>query len=1312
MHLIIKSYLKSYFKNFIEAFGLIIFMIIIMAAISGILSGVTQYITNFSAIKNSSYQWGASFQLTYNNSENIGDLIQDDQNNLRSGFINYFFTKNPNPDKSFYKPYTPPPGFKTQYNIIDLNSTVYNSWKTNFTNWLARTGNTDLDKIKEGNFLNNKILTAIGRFEHYGALEINNYVNATTASEKETTWTAVTKKIKAFDNTFAGVTNPTLFSAADNYKDLKLLTLEHFSAANFIVKNLFTNIKTDWKYTYFHNVFLDSKKTDPNEKRGFLFEQAQPANTVNGLKVYNTERVNNAVINTGTPAFVNTNAVQTKKFKNETTFSIPSAQAGGTDFKFNVEGNAITLDTVIKKINSTLFAGVTGSARPTPIANYEVVYTNKRIINALAASYFANASDNWTIADASEIYFTSPNNNDFTNLEKVLTPGFSSGDGYNTYKSSPIASATNNLRTSLYINLALSSILLLLGFVFINFTMKKEINKTRSQLGIFKAFGYYNRQLSWIFSLKFFVTAFLGAVVGFAIGIPFQVLSATSFTNSLILPFETVYVAPLFLVAFFLFIPLIFTAISYSLNFYYLRQPILDLIRGNSKARIPILARFFGLIFAKTAFTIRVQVAFTFKAFSKYVIVMLVFFISATLFIFSYTAIDQVQSLTKNLFIQYQSDVDHSSPAAPRLTSGDLESQGSDKVPYFKFLFDNGGTRYIPDNATGALNKATIISAFHKNIGQYSTKFALSLVNPKSSPWPNESFTYKDNSYSNVKDLYTAVKADHASLPTLSEKQQNIWSFMLMAAFKNNTQTAGNPEPFGIVPTPTTDYYQEARTVANAFYEFMGQKPATILNTFDPKSKGTQPFAGSLSDFVSVLLGLNIFSPITAKSAQAPLPAGWYDNQKSSILPGITPISGPNHYILTSEPNFLQQFLPALSLINNPTATSFTFNSLFYNPKEAFPLFETNFFPDNKNIVQTKAFGISQIDGENQWKKFFNFSSVPDANKIFDDSWKWEGPEKSQPVNAIISYRLSRILGLSTGSVYHMRITKNNNKITIPLQVVGILNKDTLSTNIYMSATNLKKIYRNSDGNPLSDTFFNNVVSKQQLITQHISINDFLNGKVVPHFNISNLGISLLNAGSIPKGQTSWTPFTWAQVLQADTYTSPTDKVSPPVYNPNFSQAILTNPQQTLPIGLFRQIIKQALGKIEQIITITQALTATTIALILLIVVVAIIDESTNVILTMKALGYRNRQINYIVIGNYLIGVIIVFFGAVAANLGLWALISNILQSAASITLGIPLGLSYIFICLGIILGILFISWLITSLIIKRKPINVITADS
>jgi putative ABC transport system permease protein len=53
-----------------------------------------------------------------------------------------------------------------------------------------------------------------------------------------------------------------------------------------------------------------------------------------------------------------------------------------------------------------------------------------------------------------------------------------------------------NIKIQVIIYIVLGIIVLVLAFIFINFIIKKELNQSRVQIGIFKAMGYTHRELS------------------------------------------------------------------------------------------------------------------------------------------------------------------------------------------------------------------------------------------------------------------------------------------------------------------------------------------------------------------------------------------------------------------------------------------------------------------------------------------------------------------------------------------------------------------------------------------------------------------------------------------------------------------------------------------------------------------------------------------------------------------------------------------------------------------------------------------------
>ena len=821
------------------------------------------------------------------------------------------------------------------------------------------------------------------------------------------------------------------------------------------------------------------------------------------------------------------------------TVNIPNLSAGG-NYQIKITGNGITLDTVVRKTTSTTF-GANASLRPTPVANYTVLYTNSNLVNTISADYWANGEkpqSQYSISDASEFYYKASNGASQNDLNQIFSPAFAANSGFLTYKQSPVSTNLQNIFVTLVVNLSVSAVLIVLGFIFINFTMKKEMNKTRIQLGIFKAFGYQNRELSWIFALKFLITTFIGAGIGFACGIPLQQLSAEQFVNNVLFPFNSIYLSPIFLSFFFIVVPLTFTLISYLLNYYYIKQPIMNLIRGNQKARIPLLARAFRVLFSWSSFTFRVQGSFTFKAFGKYLAVMLVFFISSTLFLFTFSAVSEIKSLTKNLFIQYNKAVDHTAAAAPRLTASTWDTTAKELQLNFTNgnTVTNSNTAYLP-TPKGVPPEA---AAYHRVLG---TPLGLLQAGmqpdaPSNLAWNQETFTYagetQAKTLSSIAQSPTAP--DFIKDVQLSGPQWSMLSFLLMTGY---TSAQLQSAPFGGITPTAGSQLTEAHKIALQLYSFLANDSPTEPIFSDGLRVGSK-FSGSVTDFVNTLDGLNMFGllyiiypkgPITATNLPvpvnlSPIKLPFLINNLPRIYSSYSPGVIRSNYQLKGPVQFLSQFLPNILSINNPSSSYFTFNSLYYDPASELPTFDTTMYPQSNIAKEADVQGIPQTN----WNQFYNFPDI-DVAQIFDDQWKWNQDNPTGPVPVIVSQRMAKVLNLQVNSVYDMPITQYNNpNPTLPMKVVGVLKSDVLSNNIYMSAANLKQLYiqkRNSPTDPavpLAPNFYNNLVSKKKLINTNIPIQDFLAGKVRITYNLQNIGLSLLNTDNM----------NWAKLLNID----------------------------------------------------------------------------------------------------------------------------------------------------------------------------------
>ncbi|WP_146637387.1 FtsX-like permease family protein [Spiroplasma clarkii] len=241
-------------------------------------------------------------------------------------------------------------------------------------------------------------------------------------------------------------------------------------------------------------------------------------------------------------------------------------------------------------------------------------------------------------------------------------------------------SELTNLTIMTWVFSIIGGILFVLAFFFITFVLKKEINSTRKQLGVFKSLGYTTKELTWVFSVKTFLTMFVAIFLGYLLSIPFQINAATKvYAGTVIFDYQVIYTNPVFLVVIGLVVPLLFAIMSYIIIFKYLNESALNLLSSGPKDKkrtwlivlfytaFPVALPFVFLnwILMKSfkskniCFTYRMQDAFISKGKGKYLLVMLLVGFTSFLFTIQLRAMPILQGVINGAFNMYNPDVDH-----------------------------------------------------------------------------------------------------------------------------------------------------------------------------------------------------------------------------------------------------------------------------------------------------------------------------------------------------------------------------------------------------------------------------------------------------------------------------------------------------------------------------------------------------------------------------------------------------------------------------------------------------------------------------
>ncbi|AHF57887.1 FtsX-like permease family protein [Spiroplasma eriocheiris] len=355
-------------------------------------------------------------------------------------------------------------------------------------------------------------------------------------------------------------------------------------------------------------------------------------------------------------------------------------------YQYQIVGFGITLDTIIRTSN--------GNNKTNSDSNYGQMYFSQGQIAAIADGYANNKFTNFTMNSILE-YLIKMHTNALPQLfQRLQIPFLNPPDGLLAFSDSVIAQQTQAIQIQIIMYAVIGSVLLFLGFIFINYTMKKEMNKTRKQIGIFKSFGYTIHELSWVFALNFFLTMILGVSIGYLCSLSIQTYVNALYVNGLMIPFQMIYTSWPFMVILFVVIPILFALGSFLLTLLYIKKPILELTGGANSYRINYFSNFIKHLFAKTNFIFRVQLSFTLKSFGKWSAVIFIFLISSILFIIQFNVSDIFTSMITNMNINYQPGVDHRFKFPKQMIEASTvtESGGAEKLK----LVNVNNTRYFP----------------------------------------------------------------------------------------------------------------------------------------------------------------------------------------------------------------------------------------------------------------------------------------------------------------------------------------------------------------------------------------------------------------------------------------------------------------------------------------------------------------------------------------------------------------------------------------------------------------------------------------
>ena len=146
------------------------------------------------------------------------------------------------------------------------------------------------------------------------------------------------------------------------------------------------------------------------------------------------------------------------------------------------------------------------------INNYANVYLQNNELIRLEHYFHTIADYRAYIYNTS--YLNLQNINQTTFLQQVYSNNGSSlfNNSSNiivNYKDTRSYQVLTTMLVEVLLFIGIGFVLFFLGFLFLNFLMKQEVNESRYQIGLFKSFGYFHKEIASVLSLKTIVLIFL-----------------------------------------------------------------------------------------------------------------------------------------------------------------------------------------------------------------------------------------------------------------------------------------------------------------------------------------------------------------------------------------------------------------------------------------------------------------------------------------------------------------------------------------------------------------------------------------------------------------------------------------------------------------------------------------------------------------------------------------------------------------------------------------------------------------------------------
>ncbi|ATQ35559.1 ABC transporter permease [Mesoplasma entomophilum] len=1408
MNKIMKSYLKTFFKNWLSTLFMIIFIVTLAASVIGMLATPLQiyskmqsaqkqniaYNTNYSSRKNE-ISYSEDFVVNYSKKyldENFISLLDekikqelgvsstssaDEKNELLTLLVN-----------NALKNYRSGANLSAiELDVKDsninpkqiLNLHIQKSLKEAYyelNNFLQ-----DDDKTKLIPELSSILFSAFYRVYSFASMNgISIELNLLPINEIKTiedlkkmitalmenieksfeAWKPQTIKISAytiFDDKYSEIL------ASSKYQhDDRIFLFDQILNSNSNKELYKLNINKNFAFSNSNSLPTESKKTfEIKNDSGEEFN-----NIIFDKKAKNSKRADKWRLGQ-MPEVVISSAYATKnKINVGDEIEIPSQQISNTAFSkildsFNFapkEGffNSENLKVKVVGIGQTFDDFVPGpnySSFSQTMENYGFLYFNQSFINEFRnySWNFLTSSSNYGLevkiknaASAPETpynLFTLNKDGEeikiLSNLETSLIP----------WKETSLATSLDNLKIRIIINLVLGIIILVLSFVFINFQLKKEMNETRKQLGIFKSFGYKTSELSWIFSIKTGLIFLISLIIGFFISIPIQLFAAQAFDNTITISFSRIYTSPMFLFSLFIIIPGLFLLISYITTIFYIKEPVLSLMSNGKKVKTNIKQPFiFRKIFTGQAtFNWRLRRAFVKTSKGKFYTVQILFAAASFTYILLFGAQTLMTKMLNQTFAVYNEKIDHMFQWGNSNPQVDIKDANG-KYVYKKTSKENVNYKYSDysafDNTNDYLKSIEAENDIRFKVDaviQMTNNYFMSL---KTISEKVEFMLPKDEM------LYILETSKIKTEPiNVNEEGKKLNFISTILNYDLNSQDANY-----IKAVEEVKQTGETKEKININSNLKNENSLTIGNMNSEQAKNI--FSKDLAYIYSLktaqidltysvlpeLMGKTNGEKIGIKDFATKVTSENFNKaykklQESNLVNKVNILS--DQQIKVSENWLLTQFIDIFddefkglvnilvqsNFANMSTTSSNVFKTVqltdyanYDNYDYMMNINEIMFDKENEvlfNTVMLSQEGTyddldvsarlvnTQSNDYGNFEQAFNFAdiSAEQMNRFKNSEKENAGTDI---INGIIPYSMAKTYNYKVNDIIELE-TKTTVKQKVRIRIVGINKNESIKmlvNTIWLSNEHFKNMYYSENLKQIP--MYSNLYSKNKMLDIDLKNKDMT--KMLMSLKVIEQNFTIqVKANKAIMADILKPIFKTTQTMYQNEKPDSKSIINPYILG-------ISKMSVTSSFVINTLVINKATEIVNQIMLVFVLLTTILLAIILVVIIGIIVEEAKIIILTLQALGYKDKEINWVVMGSYAIGALVSFIIAYVGSVIFWKILLNWIAGKFSVYIFMSVDLRTILITLGVISVVLLFGWYASNKQVKRNPLTQITS--